>query len=251
LDNGAKSGGYMWTIPTTNEINEDMTSSTRATVDFGSSTNRSSANFENNNDQPYQQHLPQQRPTRMGQGGLAFDYILNDNNNNNNHDPNLSFRSLQSSSTDASSKFDTKSSTLTDMTLTKRFELRKTTLARKRSSDLDTSLSATSSLTASKVTNSNVTQISLGAKIQERARQNASSPKLGGELMVRRASENGLGGLTPATSSSSNTPMQYSNKTLHLRQEAARAKLEKPQTRDRLSSHKQQPTNGIIHLDYA
>lgn len=228
-----------------------MTSSTRATVDFGSSTNRSSANYENN-DQHYQQHLPQQRPTRMGQGGLAFDYILNDNNNNNNNhdDPNLSFRSLQSSSTDASSKFDTKSSALTDMTLTKRFELRKTTLARKRSSDLDTSLSATSSLAASKVTNSNVTQMSLGAKIQERARQNASSPKLGGELMVRRASENGLGGLTPATSTSSNTPMQYSNKTLHLRQEAARAKLEKPQTRDRLSSQKQQPTNGIIHVDY-
>lgn len=174
--------------------------------------------------------------TRASCGGLAFDYFLDKSNDNHPDAGAMSFRSVNSDSLANSSSADA-NSTLTTMTLTKRFEMRKAAAAaaaaaRKKNTSSHSDLDSSSTITASSLASPKYSAVSLGAKIAEKARLN-------GQIMVpttcfpnsqpsqqRRASENGLGNntLLGMPSSLTATPVQYTNRTLALRQESAKAK---------------------------
>ena len=193
----------------------------------------------------------QQARTRTSGGGLAFEFFM-DNHKPSNFEADAStFRSANSDSLVKSLSSDSNSA-FTAMTLTKRFEIRKAAAAaavaaRKNTNstknDLDSSSSTMTSLTT--VRNS---AMSLGTKIIEKAQQNDQKPSSNVLLNSqktqqpqRRASDHCLGnsGLIATSSSLTTTPVQYTNRTLALRQESAKAKrssLEKVAQRTSVSS---------------
>lgn len=190
----------------------------------------------------------QQARTRTSGGGLAFEFFMDNHKPSNLEADASTFRSVNSDSLVKSLSSDSNSA-FTAMTLTKRFEIRKAAAAaavaaRKNSSknDLDSSSSTMTSLTT--VRNS---AMSLGTKIIEKAQQNdqtltpSSNVLVNSQKTQRRASDHCLGnsGLIGTSSSLTTTPVQYTNRTLALRQESAKAKrssLEKVAQRTSVSS---------------
>lgn len=191
---------------------------------------------------------------RSAHGGMAFDYFLdNGQQTSTAEEANLRSGGDVGASLHSSSDMTSGSSELTNLTLTKRFEMRKAAAAaaaaaRKKTPSQDLDVSSSSTLTASSLASPKYSTVSLGAKIAEKARQNMISTNQIGPVspsspsftQSRRGSENSLG--LNITALSSTAPLQYTNRTLHLRQESARAK------RDSLekSSNKRQATNGIV-----
>jgi hypothetical protein len=232
-----KSGGQAWVIPTETAPGDiDPTLSTRATVDFGMNSSRSSTTTTNENG------IEQ----RVATGGMAFEFFLKNDTTNNNNEEQQTNRSSTETDSDLNS-------TLTNLTLTKRFEMRKAAVAaaaRKKSSDLDSSIS--SSASASALASPKYSNVSLGAKIAERARQNTNGQVFNmimtGSKSERRASDNGLISRdslvvsqtsASAVSTPTATPLQYINRTLQLRQESAKAKrnsLEKSGSQKQVST---------------
>lgn len=185
----------------------------------------------------------QQARTRTSGGGLAFEFFMDNHKPSNLEADASTFRSVNSDSLVKSLSSDSNSA------FTKRFEIRKAAAAaavatRKNSSknDLDSSSSTMTSLTT--VRNS---AMSLGTKIIEKAQQNdqtltpSSNVLVNSQKTQRRASDHCLGnsGLIGTSSSLTTTPVQYTNRTLALRQESAKAKrssLEKVAQRTSVSS---------------
>lgn len=195
----------MWTIPSSvspipnNKINLESVS-TRATVNF-------------DDDETEMVSTPKKT------GGLAFEFSLTSDNN---------FVAKNLSRTERNeSDILTNRSNESVLTLTKGFELRK------NRRDLANSINSTSSCnTQLNSPKSNAPSgLSLGARIQEKAKENMSSPS------KRRGSD-----------STAPSNVQYANRTLYLRQQSAKAKrdsLEK--TEDIKSSNKTtKPKDGIL-----
>lgn len=155
------------------------------------------------------------------------------------------------------------SAAFSSLTLTKRFELKRSQLRHHKTDDAASSCVSTSGETAINSPKSNATSaLSLGAKIQTKAKENQveqSPPQAmsSSSSSRRRSSETGL--MQTNLAMTPPTPVQYTNRTLFLRQQTAKAKrnsLEKSQVRSsndsndsnsyRITSSSKTTTNGIL-----
>ncbi|CAF0791480.1 unnamed protein product [Brachionus calyciflorus] len=193
----------MWTIPTSispiptsNKTNLDCVS-TRATV-----------NFDGDEELP---QTPKQKT-----GGLAFEFSLNSENN-------FVAKNLRKPESDILRSSNNESV----LTLTKGFELRKN---RKDLSNSITSNSTCNSQVNTPKSNA-PSGLSLGARIQEKAKENVNSPP------KRRGSD--------STTPNSNN-VQYTNRTLYLRQQSAKAKRDSLDKTEEISKNVEKPVKPIV-----
>lgn len=184
-----------WMIPSgpmqeSQEFNQNEALSTRATV-----------NFDQNDDEDHTERTQ----IGSGSGGLAFEFILNKDRN----------RQSQTSDETSNSQY----SSRTNNTITKGFELR----SKQRKENFNDSVLRSSYSTTNSGLNTPkslaTSGVSLGAKIQSKAKENLVEGK-------RRGSESGPGIHQGAITASTSTPHQYINRTLYLRQQSAKAKRE-------------------------